>query len=215
MMRHASFAALALFFGIESLAAAQSRTPATPTPTPTSAQAPPANAYPPAYPPPYYAPAYPPYYAPPPGYWVPQPLKERPYQQGTPVPDGYHVEDRHPRWALLTGGIMFGSAYLTGLFINGNSYCVDSSSGSRCKDERWVMAIPIAGPFIDMNRTNSSGERMNDFLVGSGQVAGAIFLIYGIATTSPKLIPDYQRAGVSVSPLLASRGAGVTFTLRQ
>ena len=194
---------------------------ATPTTTATAPQAPPPYAYPPTYPPPYYAPGYPPYYAPPPGYWAPPPpvqLKEQPYKQGAPIPEGYHVEERHPRWALLTGGIMLGSAYFTGLFINtSGSSCVDSfsSSSSRCRDDRWVVAIPIAGSFIDMGRTNSSSDRMNDFLVGSGQVAGAIFLIYGIASTSPKLVPDYQRAGVSLSPLLASSGGGVTFTLRQ
>jgi hypothetical protein len=140
-------------------------------------------------------------------------LKERSYQQGTPIPEGYHLEERHPRWALLTGSIMLGSAYFTGLFINSHDYCTGYSSS--CHDDRWVVAIPIAGSFIDMGRTNSSSDRMNDFLVGSGQVAGAIFLIYGLATTSPKLIPDYQRAGVSIMPSLASRGGGVTFTLRQ
>jgi hypothetical protein len=77
------------------------------------------------------------------------------------------------------------------------------------------VAIPIAGSFIDMTRSTSSNDKMNDFFIGSGQVAGAIFLIIGLTTTSPKLVPDYQRAGIDISPTVASRGVGLTFTLRR
>jgi len=190
-----------LVWGFSSSAVAQSA----PAPAPPAAPALPVPA-PPAYQ------SYPPSYGG--GYWVRVPVeppKERPYQAGTPVPSGYHVEERHPRWALITGTIMLGSAYLTGLFINDHGSCSGKIS---CNDDRWVMLIPIAGPFIDLNRAKSSSDKTNDVFVGGGQVAGAVLLVVGLATTSAKLVPDYQGAGLRISPVLAAGGAGLTLTLR-
>src|SRR5882757_6952605 len=128
MLGRASLGILALLLGVESIAGAESPPP--PAPLSPPVQTPPPYAYPPSYPP-YYPPPYSSYPQGP--YWVPAPLKVRPYQRGTEVPPGYHIEERHPQWALLTGTIMLGSAYVTGLLVNGDRNC---AGGSSCND-RW------------------------------------------------------------------------------
>lgn len=208
---------------LESAASAQTAPPAAPVaPAPTTAPAP-------VQPQPYYAPppAYPGYQPypmyPQQGYWVPvaaEPMKERSYQPGAPVPRGYHVEERHPRWALITGAVMLGSSYLTGLLFASQNVCNDSSgvgtttSVSSCHT-RWAMVVPVVGPFVDMAQNGRSDRTSTDILIGGGELAGAIFLIIGLATTSPRLIPDYPRAGLSVTPMLASNTTGLSLTLRQ
>lgn len=234
MLRTANMVTLLLLASsLESVAVAQAAPAAAPTSAAPGAAPPPAA--PAASGPPAAAPApvpqQPYYYAPPPGYapyppqgyWVPipaQPPKERSYQPGTPVPPGYHVEERHPRWALITGASMLGSAYLTGLLVSTDQVCTtdyatNGTPSSSCHS-RWGMLVPVVGPFVDMAQSNGRGDQQStDVLIGIGQVAGAVFLIIGLATTTPKLVPDIPTAGLTLSPLLASGTTGLSLTLRQ
>jgi hypothetical protein len=208
------FVASALLL-VPSLARAQALAPSPPPqPPPVAAPVPPSGYYYP-YPPPGYGP-------PPQGYWVPvapTPPKERPYTPGTPVPPGYHVEEKHPRWALIFGATMAGAAYLTALLYAEEKVCTLSNNNtgafvSSC-NSRWAMGIPVVGPFVDMAQEGNSSNRTTDFLIGSGEVAGVVFLVVGLATTTPKLVPDPVAPGYSVTPMLGPGTAGLALTLRR
>jgi hypothetical protein len=202
---------------VSSLAMAQT---APATAPPASPAVPPATPY--VQPQPYYAPppAYPPY--PPQGYWIPAsnaPLKERSYRPGSPVPPGYHVEERHPKWALITGTTMLASAYATALLYASEETCsTDTLVGgsgfytSTC-EKRWALAVPIVGPFVDMSKHNQGDTLFTDILLAGGEITGAIILTVGLATTTPKLIPDTQ--GFSMAPLLGPGLAGLSLTLKR
>jgi hypothetical protein len=129
------------------------------------------------------------------------------------------VEERHPRWALITGATMLGSAYVTGLLFASEKRCtndfVPNSNGfyTQSCETRWAMAVPVVGPFVDMSKNNRGDDLSTDILIAGGQVAGAAILIIGLATTTPKLIPDTQ--GFGLTPLLGPRTAGLALTLRQ
>jgi hypothetical protein len=131
------------------------------------------------------------------------------------------VEERHPRWALITGATMLGSAYVTGLLFASEKRCttdlVPNSNGngiytSSC-DSRWALAVPVVGPFVDMSKNKNGDDLSTDILLSGGQVAGAVILIIGLATTTPKLIPDSQ--GFSLTPVVGPGTAGLALTLRQ
>jgi hypothetical protein len=133
------------------------------------------------------------------------------------VPRGYHVEERHPRWAIITGISMLGSSYLVALLTATQKDCTSSYTpvpggySSTC-DTRWVMAVPVVGPFVDLAKGDRGDRQSTDILIGGGELAGAIFLVVGLAITTTRLIPDTD-VGFRVAPLLGST-TGLSFTLR-
>jgi hypothetical protein len=135
------------------------------------------------------------------------------------VPPGYHVEERHPRWALITGITMLASAYATALLLSADQSCssdpLPGSNGiytSTC-DKRWALAVPIVGPFVDMSKHKNGDDVSTDVLLAGGQIAGAVILTIGLATTTPKLIPDSQ--GFSLTPLFGPTVACLSLTLKR
>jgi hypothetical protein len=133
------------------------------------------------------------------------------YREGEPIPPGYHLEERPRRWAIITGATMLASSYVTAIAYSDFATC--QSGGSDCS-RRWAVFVPVVGPFVDMAHSSLEDRAFTDLLVGSGEVAGAIFLIVGLTTTSTKLVPDPERAGCSVMPVVARAYTGFMLTLR-
>ncbi|MES1206261.1 MAG: hypothetical protein ABUS79_10030 [Pseudomonadota bacterium] len=190
---------------------------------------PPGQAQPPQpYPPP--APAYPPppagYTAqpPPPPYYYPPPPRpdlaprRLPYDDGDPVPAGYHVEKRARRGGVIAGSIMLGAAYIPLLYI---ALLTDFDG-----DTAWL-ALPVVGPWvaaarIPRDRCNSSDttycseDSVNDFgrflLVADGivQGVGAGLAIWGLSGSNVLIRNDY--AQVMVTPgSVGGSGYGAVF----
>ena len=154
---------------------------------------------PPAYPPPYYA-APPPYGAYPRG-----PARLR-YEEGDPVPPGYHVVSRARQGLVIAGTIVFAVSYGIAL----GAALVDDFN-----DQTSWLAIPLAGPWLMMyNRaqprcdtTTSSDvcfehelETILRFYLavdGVAQAAGATMLGFGIAGRK-LLVRDDSYAAVRV-----------------
>jgi hypothetical protein len=114
---------------------------------------------------------------------------------------------------------MLGSAYLTALLFATQRVCTydystSATGGSTNCHTRWAMVVPVMGPFVDLAQNKGSSDESTDILIGGGQLAGAIFLFIGLAITTPKLIPDAQGYGISVTPMLASSTTGFSLTLR-
>ncbi|MEI9948407.1 MAG: hypothetical protein WDO74_05355 [Pseudomonadota bacterium] len=175
--------------------AAPSAAPAAPAaaaaPAPAAAPPPAGYAYPP--PPPGYAYAYP---APPVYGAYPTPLRAPesvPYHGG-PVPDGYHVEERAQRGLIIGGSLVLGIPWVLGITI-ASGYDFSNQSG-------WLV-VPALGPWITIaarrkdttcdfsgssgiNCTEDNSVRTMLILDGLTQAAGAIMLVYGLA--SPKKV---------------------------
>src|SRR5262249_19590375 len=122
-------------------------------PPPESAPAP--AAPPPGYPPP--PPGYttaPPPAAPPPGYGyglpgqpipIPAGPKRMDYEEGEPIPPGYHKRT-HIRKGLVAGGAaMFGAVYVMSVLIGGVGDAVCTAGKSDCKNGYRDLYIPLAG----------------------------------------------------------------------
>jgi hypothetical protein len=104
-------------------------------PEPQPSYPPPPGAVPYGQPPPPAPYAYPP--APPQviGPW------KLPYEDGQPVPPGYHVEERVRLGGVISGAILIGVPYLIGLTI---------ASADNYEDQTQWLTIPVAGPWLFM-----------------------------------------------------------------
>ena len=181
----------AIFSASIGSAHAQEAAPA-PAPAPTTAAPAPAPYPPPGtaapapapYPPPgyqQYPPPYQPYpgaetmYPPPGAAAWPRYIKD--WQEGQPVPYGYHPETRARKGLVIPGAVLFGVCYgLSMLIATAQS---DSSYDSTRYDALW---IPVIGPFVQAAKSNTSNNDDQTFILdGLAQTAGLTMLILGLA----------------------------------
>jgi len=117
----------------------------------------------------------------PPPTYVPQvpiawPRYIKDWQEGQPVPYGYHPETRARKGLVITGAVLFGVLYLLSTLVASAN---DSSYDGNHYSALW---IPVAGPFIQAGATNNaSGDREMFVLDGLAQAAGVTMLVLGLA----------------------------------
>lgn len=143
------------------------------------------------------------------------PLRYR-YVEGTPLPPGYHIEERVNR-GLIGGGLaLFGVPYLIGAF-GAISTQGEGNSG-------WL-GIPVLGPWLALgNRSSNCGEIGEPspggfdcftdragagLLVTSGvmQALGVGLITYGIINTREYAVADYAK--VRFAPIATPSSAGL------
>jgi hypothetical protein len=106
------------------------------------------------------------------------------WEDGEPIPQGYHQTTRTRTGMIVAGAVTFGSLYFLSLLVA--SVGSDTSNGSGSSNPVASLYVPGVGPFIQM--TNSSSATANLFLAidGIAQVGGIAMLVYGI--TSPRTV---------------------------
>ena len=177
--------------------APQSAPAPAPYPPPAAPQYPPPGPYQQPYPPPQLM------YAPP----GPRYIKD--WEEGQPVPYGYHPEARARKGMVIPGAVVFGVAYLLSTLVAGgdnNSY--DSSTGTYRNDQYEALYIPVAGPFIQMaSDSNAPGDRQILILDGLAQSAGVALLVCGLAFPRRILVRnDLGVTSVVPTPMTIGRG---------
>lgn len=224
-----AFAFAASIFGFADSARAQAAQPApqpAPQPPPGYVPAPqpqPPPGYVPAAPPPQGTgqapPAYPPpplvYYPAPqgaaPGAAPPQPTPAPPpppsiipYEEGDPIPSGYHLESK-ARMNLVGTGI--------GLFVP--FYAISTLSaaiaeGPYDNPNYWPMYIPTIGPLIAIS-TAKPDNNFETFMLGldaAAQTAGLGLIIWGMVAREKRLIRVADSVpALSIAPLHFGRGS--------
>ena len=189
-------------------------------PPPGYGQPPPGYGQPPpgyGQPPPGYGQPPPGYYPPPPGYGPPyyqQQVDARPrfldYEEGDPIPTGYHVRTKVRKGLIgggagLLGGLWFASL-LTGAV--GDTATLQGDGG-------WAaLYIPVAGPFVAIATLHADSAGAALLVVdGIGQVGGAAMIILGAALPQKQLVrDDVSGIKITVSPVITARGVGLTGT---
>jgi hypothetical protein len=205
----------------------QAPAPYPPQAAPPQAPAPyPPQAYPPqAYPPQAYPPApypYPQQAGPAPIYIMTQPQQQAPlgprritdWEEGQPIPAGYHVST-HVRVGMIVGGaVTFGVVYLITALTGALVTDVGSATGcgTTCSSAKPLL-IPIAGPFIVLPHTGSATGDFGLVLDGLAQMAGVGLIIGGIAAPKVELVRDEVGTfKVAPTPLVFdNKGAGFGF----
>lgn len=172
----------------------------------------------PAAPPPGYAPP-PAGYAPPPGYpaapgyypapygYAPQPVlgpKYMDYEDGDPVPAGYHVETKIRKGLFIGGVVTFGALY----FVTALTAATIDSANTNIDDYK-PLYIPAVGPFITVGTAGSRGVGTFILVVdGVAQSAGLAMAIAGLAAQQTQLVRN-DIGKMHVVPLVSPTVAGL------
>jgi hypothetical protein len=135
------------------------------------------------------------------------------YVEGTPLPEGYHLESRVNRGLVFGGAAMVGIPYLIGAFGT-LSVLGEGNTG--------YLAIPVIGPWLTLaNRSTNCGEigepspggfecfsdeAGNGLLIASGvmQALGTAMIVFGVLNTREYAVADY--AGLHITPVATPRG---------
>jgi hypothetical protein len=130
------------------------------------------------------------------------------YDDGEPVPPGYHPETRTRTGLVVGGAVTFGTLYFFSLLVAAAVSDANRATHSSGDDANFLY-IPVAGPFLQMTKTESSTGNLFLGIDGIAQGAGAAMLIVGI--TSPKTVLVRNDLGeVRVTPMrLGQDGNGL------
>lgn len=128
------------------------------------------------------------------------------YEEGAPVPAGYHVEERVRLGPVIGGAIVGGIGYtIVGLPVLAAWDEIDNSTRA--------LAVPVLGPWItlatydrcDRNEDSWCFDSLINMLLvldGAMQATGAILLTYGLTSKKNYLI----RNDVAVGPRITRFG---------
>jgi hypothetical protein len=136
------------------------------------------------------------------------------YHEGDAVPPGYHPESRVRKGLIVGGAVTFGVLYLFSVLaaaVAADTAKTCNSISSTCSSDNpdSALYIPVAGPFVQMAKTDSSTGNVFLAIDGIGQAAGAAMFIYGI--TSPKTVLVRNDLGtVQIVPMrMGKNGSGL------
>lgn len=169
----------------------------------------------PAPPPPGFEPQIAPQPMPPQGYYVPQsvaasgPRRITDWEEGEPIPPGYHPVTRVRKGLIIGGAVTFGVVYLSNVLAA--VIHSDACKSLSCTGGSWnALYAPIVGPFIQMGYTSSATGNFFLVLDGLVQAGGVAMLIAGIA--APKTVLVRNDLALSkkfeIKPMPMSFGSG-------
>jgi hypothetical protein len=123
------------------------------------------------------------------------------YEEGDPVPPGYHAEERSRKGLVIAGSIVFGTLY----FFTAVAAGIDADQGDGEAQSLW---IPAVGPFLQAAKTDNGGADSLLILDGLGQSAGLFMLIYGLAASRTILVRN-DVAKLHVVPMTGRNTSGL------
>lgn len=195
-----ALAVLLVASGVAAQPSPDARTPPPPPPSPSGPYTQPAPypQQPPPYPP--QDPNRPPVVY---GY-TPTPTGPDEMQYDGYVPYGYTKVERKRKGLIIGGAVTFGVTYIISTMVGaiGQDLQENGESGY----DMSAMFIPIAGPFIQAGRSDSSTGRWWLVNLGLGQTAGAIMLYVGLTKPRTLLVRHDQ---VSVTPMVGDGATGM------
>lgn len=130
------------------------------------------------------------------------------YEEGEPIPPGYHAESKIRTGLVVGGAVTFGVLYLLSALVGAAINDVNKATNSS-NDSGDFLFVPVAGPFLQMTKTESSTGNVFLAIDGIAQAAGATMLIVGL--TSPKTVLVRNDLGeVRVTPMrMGQDGTGL------
>jgi hypothetical protein len=131
------------------------------------------------------------------------------WNEGEPIPPGYHPVERTRRGLIIGGAVTFGSLYLISLFAAAAG--ADSTDPGE-KNQEAALWIPVAGPFIQMANTSTATGNLFLAIDGIAQTAGVGMFIAGLAWPSKVLIRNdlagKNKLNLSFTPVISKSMSG-------
>jgi hypothetical protein len=147
------------------------------------------------------------------GYYVPPsvaasgPRKITDWEEGEPIPPGYHPVSRIRKGLVIGGAVLFGSMYLISVMTAAIAQDTCKAT-SACSNPLTPLFIPVAGPFVQLGNTGGSATAAV-FLVldGLAQAGGVAMFIAGLAAPKTVLVRnDLAKTKVHVMPVPMALG---------
>jgi len=136
------------------------------------------------------------------------------WRPGDAPPPGFHVETQSRVGAIVGGSIVFGVPYAI------SAFAATAGLASSSTPELAALYVPVAGPWITLGLAsatsnqsccgfNPAGALVGLGLVADGvmQLAGAVWLTYGLASKKQVLVPN--GASFAAAPFATPHGAGL------
>jgi len=131
------------------------------------------------------------------------------WNDGDPIPDGYHRATRVRKGPIIGGAITFGTMYLFSILTAAAEQDAARSEGSSSSSPDAALYVPGIGPFIQMAHTSTATSTVLLAVDGLAQSAGLALLIYGLTSPQTVLIRN-DLSQVAVVPVpLGKDGAGL------
>jgi hypothetical protein len=141
---------------------------------------------------------------------VSDPRVIRDWQEGEPVPPGYHPAQRMRKGSIVAGAVTFGVLYFISVLVAAAG--TDVANASRSSNDLAGLFVPVIGPFITMTKSSTAMGDVVLVMDGLGQTAGAILLVYGLTQPQTVLVRDAKFSPPPLLPrpiLLGKQGAGL------
>lgn len=121
------------------------------------------------------------------------------YEEGDPIPPGYHADTQMRKGLVIGGAITFGVMYMLSVLVGA---AIDDVARN---DSGAFLYVPVAGPFLQMTKTDTSSGNVVLAIDGIAQAAGATMLIVGLTSPKTVLIRN-DLAEVRVAPMKVGQG---------
>jgi hypothetical protein len=123
------------------------------------------------------------------------------WDEGQPIPYGYHEETRVRKGLVITGAVLFGTLYLyNAFFASIGQDAANSSSGSGGDNKVGWLYLPVLGPFLEMTETSSATLHFLLVLDGVAQGVGVTMLVSALMYPKHLLVRN-DLATMTVVPM--------------
>jgi len=129
------------------------------------------------------------------------------YDFSRPIPHGYTVVKRKRLGMLIGGGVTFGVSYGYALLFAAAGQ--DEASYDGGTNELAALAIPVAGPFLQMAQTDSATLRLVLGGLGTAQIIGAVMLYKGLTTKKSVLVRNDLVGNMTLTPMVGDGATGM------
>lgn len=127
------------------------------------------------------------------------------WEEGNPIPHGYHPEPRRRILLMMSSASSFVSLYCFSVVMG----AVITDASKKSKYTYQPLYIPVLGPFLQMSRAKSATATALLAFDGIGQTIGVAVLIAGVYLPKVVLVRN-DLGSASISPVLLGRGrAGI------
>jgi|KBSMisStaDraftv2_1062788.scaffolds.fasta_scaffold80894_1 hypothetical protein len=120
------------------------------------------------------------------------------WEEGQPIPYGYHEETRVRKGVVISGAVVFGVLYLYNAFFA--SIGEDASSATGNENKLGWLYLPVLGPFLEMSETSSSTAHFLLVLDGVAQGVGVTMVISALMYPKHLLVRN-DLATMTVVPM--------------
>jgi hypothetical protein len=131
------------------------------------------------------------------------------WQEGEPIPAGYHPVERLRKGAIVAGAVTFGVLYIISALVA--AIGTDTANATHTNNDVAGLFVPVAGPFITMTQSSSATADVFLVLDGAAQATGAILFVYGLTSPQTVLVRDakYSPPLLPRPMILGRNGAGL------